>query len=100
MQLIFDLAQHDLVDVQAALEALDLSAVLSRRLLLPAEEEALVQILLQLLTCGVLVHEGRVDQAARVRWLIAARRHGRTLDELSGGLCCTGRLRLIVGLLE
>ena len=48
MQLIFDLAQHDLVDVQAALEALDLSAILTRRLLLPAEEETLVQILLQL----------------------------------------------------
>ena len=48
MQLIFDFAQHDLVDVQAALEALDLSAVLSHRLLLPAKEETLVQILLQL----------------------------------------------------
>ena len=48
MQLVFDLAQHDLVDIQAALQALDLRAVLSHRLLLPAEEETLVQILLQL----------------------------------------------------
>ena len=48
MQLVFDLAQHDLVDVQAALKAFDLRAVLTRRLLLPTEEETFVQILLQL----------------------------------------------------
>ena len=48
MQLGLHLAQHNFMNVQASLQALDLRAVLPSRLLLPTKEETLVQILLQL----------------------------------------------------